>query len=1043
MAVKYDKNILKKIVQIILPIWFTFVLFALSIFFILVPSLKTNMMDQKKQTIKLLIDHTYSLLSGYEDQVRQGLMTRENAQEKAIAQIRDIRYGTDGKDYYWINDMTPVMIMHPYLPDLEGRDISMFADPNGKRMFMEAVRLVTENGSGYVDYLWEDKDNPDKRVPKISYVKGFAPWQWVLGTGIYTKDVESEISTILGRLTGVLILILLVILCISFYLTFQTFGIEDERHRSVTQLKKSERLHRRFIDNAPIGMYTLNLKGEFTYANKKLTQITGYKIKDWMNQSFSPIVHPDDLEIAFTKIKNRLAGKGSSEPYEIRIFNSNQDIIWLKITSSSIYEGSGSNVPALVGMQSFVEDITDVKHAEDINRTLFAISNAVNATNSLPDLYEQIHELLGEVFDVTNFFIVLVDTTERTLHFPYYVDTRDKDFSAIENFDAEDSLSGLVVTRKKPLLLKRAQLEKRAEQNGVWGPVPKVWMGVPLIIKDEVIGVIAVQSYTDEERYTEHDLQILTAVSDQVALAIERKQGEDKIRNLSQFRESIIENADIWLNVLDERGNVVIWNKAAESISGYSKEEVVGHDRIWERTYPDKSYREEIMAKAIAIIQENQVMRDFETTIQRKDGHSRVISWHSNGLRDDQGNPIGSIALGRDITERRQAEKEKMNAQRIAAEHKELALVGQIAGKMAHDFNNILGIIMGNTELSLIECTDPEMIKTLELIVEQTIKGRNLTKNLIAFAKSQEPKQDYFKIHEKIDFVLGLMKKDLEEIEIIREDQPDTPELLADPGMIEHALINLIQNAVHATSLTPDPVITIRTYAGNEQIGFDIEDNGCGIPKEYMDSIFTPSFTLKGNQDINGAYKSGIKGSGYGMSNVSKYIKLHKGEIRMESEPDVKTRVRVSLPVIKKELTPKEKIAIRNEQLETGKRILLVEDETSISNVQYRLLTGDPLCHQVDIAPNGQTAMTLFKANAYDLVSLDYILPGKINGMDIYKFIRSEDKRIPILFISGNIEFLESLNTLKQGDPFVDHRSKPCQNKEYLSAINTLLRHDS
>ena len=82
-----------------------------------------------------------------------------------------------------------------------------------------------------------------------------------------------------------------------------------------------------------------------------------------------------------------------------------------------------------------------------------------------------------------------------------------------------------------------------------------------------------------------------------------------------------------------------------------------------------------------------------------------------------------------------------MDAQKIAADHEELALVGQIAGQMAHDFNNILGIIMGNTELSLLSCEDPQTRETFELILEQTLRGKNLTKNLVAFAKSQEPKQ--------------------------------------------------------------------------------------------------------------------------------------------------------------------------------------------------------------------------------------------------------------------------------------------------------------
>lgn len=119
--------------------------------------------------------------------------------------------------------------------------------------------------------------------------------------------------------------------------------------------------------------------------------------------------------------------------------------------------------------------------------------------------------------------------------------------------------------------------------------------------------------------------------------------------------------------------------------------------------------------------------------------------------------------------------------------------------------------------------------------------------------------------------------------------------------------------------------------------------------------------------------------------------------------------------------------------------ILLVEDEQDISDVQYRILTHEPLHHKVDMAASGRTAIDLLNRNRYDLISLDYILPGEINGMDIYHHIRKTDKIVPVLFISGNIEFLESIKDLKQKDPYIDHVSKPCKNMDYIRCINTLL----
>ena len=193
---KSNKEILLKIFRIIFPIWLTFILFVVSIFYIFVPSFKQNLVFQKKETIKQLVDNNLNLLETYHKKVLNKEITLPQAQKMAIKQIRSLRYGPEGKDYFWINDMHPSMIMHPYRPDLEGTDLTSFKDFNGNYLFVAMVSKVRQAGSGYVNYYWQWKDAPGKTYPKISYVKGFKPWGWILGTGIYTEDVNQEISII-------------------------------------------------------------------------------------------------------------------------------------------------------------------------------------------------------------------------------------------------------------------------------------------------------------------------------------------------------------------------------------------------------------------------------------------------------------------------------------------------------------------------------------------------------------------------------------------------------------------------------------------------------------------------------------------------------------------------------------------------------------------------------------------------------------------------------------------------------------------------------
>jgi len=186
--------------------------------------------------------------------------------------------------------------------------------------------------------------------------------------------------------------------------------------------------------------------------------------------------------------------------------------------------------------------------------------------------------------------------------------------------------------------------------------------------KDEVASVAStVETMVGRLLTTQEELKLEIA---------ERRRAEEEIRKLSQFQGSVIDNANVWLDVLDAEANVVVWNRAAEEISGYSREEVVGHGKIWEWLYPDDEYRSEVVADTISIIEEGKAEHSVRTTIRCKDGQTRIISWNSQSLVDKEGNPIGSIALGRDITERVRAEEALRESRSLLRETQKMAKVG-------------------------------------------------------------------------------------------------------------------------------------------------------------------------------------------------------------------------------------------------------------------------------------------------------------------------------------------------------------------------------
>jgi len=151
---------------------------------------RSRILDEKREKVRNLVEVPYSVIAGYEQMEEKGTMSRKEAQERALQIVSAMRY--EGSNYFWINDDHPTMVMHPMKPQLNGKDLSDYRDPSGKALFVEMVRVVKENDSGFVSYRWSkpghDKDGP---VPKISFVRVFKPWGWIVGTGIYVDDVDA------------------------------------------------------------------------------------------------------------------------------------------------------------------------------------------------------------------------------------------------------------------------------------------------------------------------------------------------------------------------------------------------------------------------------------------------------------------------------------------------------------------------------------------------------------------------------------------------------------------------------------------------------------------------------------------------------------------------------------------------------------------------------------------------------------------------------------------------------------------------------------
>jgi len=264
--------------RIFLPTLIVIALFLAAIWGIILPSFEQTLLERKRELIQELTNSAWSILASYQRDEQSGLLTREEAQALAIARIEALRYGPEGKDYFWLQDLQPRMIMHPYRSDLNGQELLDFTDPRGVPIFVEFADLVRRAGEGYIDYVWQWKDDPLRLEPKESYVKGFAPWGWVIGTGIYIDDVNAEIGRIEQRLINTALVISGAVIVLLLFVLQQSLRIERERQEVLDNLRESTERYHTLIEATTEGTLLI-LDERCRYANPTFLSMTGHTVR--------------------------------------------------------------------------------------------------------------------------------------------------------------------------------------------------------------------------------------------------------------------------------------------------------------------------------------------------------------------------------------------------------------------------------------------------------------------------------------------------------------------------------------------------------------------------------------------------------------------------------------------------------------------------------------------------------------------------------------------------------------------------------------------
>lgn len=310
-------NFKKFFLNIVLPSLLSILLFIVLIFWYVIPYFETNLLNSKKEMIRELVNSTLSIANKSYQDYQSGMISEEEAKNDAINIIENLRYGVELKDYFFITDLRPFMIMHPYRPDLNGTDLSNHKDPNGKTLFVEMVEKIKSSGEGFVDYKWQWMDDSLKTVPKVSYVAEFKPWGWVIGTGIYIEDVREKIAEIESELILVSIIISSIIALLLTVIVFQNFRSEKKRSIAEKELMISKEKYKTLVEASTEGTAMI-LGGKLIYSNKlfdNLFESSRIQVFSEDLRELFPVKNNDSVQ----KVKSFISGELGYVQFETAI----------------------------------------------------------------------------------------------------------------------------------------------------------------------------------------------------------------------------------------------------------------------------------------------------------------------------------------------------------------------------------------------------------------------------------------------------------------------------------------------------------------------------------------------------------------------------------------------------------------------------------------------------------------------------------------------------------------------------------------------------
>jgi PAS domain S-box-containing protein len=473
-----------------------------------------------------------------------------------------------------------------------------------------------------------------------------------------------------------------------------TIEMALHKHRMERRLRESERLLATTLRNIADAVIATDSHNAISYMNPAAEALTGWSQEDAVGRAWTDVCillnHRHQLVEDVLGDAQPAAEFHSRPTYSVLTRRSGEQVP-VEHTASPIRDNDGMVQGAVI----VVRDITEQTRREQIQSLTYRIGQVALEARTLQELFSSIHASIAKVIFASDFFIALRDDKTSTVSYPYYVSDVDAPPPARSG---GKTITDHVITTGQPLYANREKLEALEREGAISlkGNPVKEWLGVPLISGGKISGALVLRSHTQGARFSEGDKQILTFISHQIAMAIERRRAEEEQEEVSRHLSTVLETVENGITLSDQGGHFLVFNTKMQEITGYTKEEANAVEDFSRLLYPDPATHQAAL-DGLAELLERKRTREIETTIRKKDGKDAILLVSSTILQYRRQNYFLSAYY--DITSRKRSEEELHESQRALA-----TLMGNLPGMVYRCLNSrewpMVFVSQGSTELT-------------------------------------------------------------------------------------------------------------------------------------------------------------------------------------------------------------------------------------------------------------------------------------------------------------------------------------------------------